>query len=246
MGPDVKVALKIQSLDLRITELKREIAQLPKHIAEIEKQLVAHERRLEVDQAAMAANEKERRKLEGDIKSFEEKTSKLKNQMLQASTNEQYKAFQNEIRFAEESIRKSEDRILELMEESETLAEAVEKAESALKAEKQEVQREAESARERTAADEKELAEKLAERKGLVPELNPKIYDTYERIRKRFGLPVLTEGNSGRCSACNIALRPQFFQDLKRANEPVRCENCWRLLYYHPTIDVEAEQAPAS
>ena len=47
--------------------------------------------------------------------------SKLKNQMLGAKTNEQYKAFQNEIAYAEGEIRESEDRILDLMEQSELL-----------------------------------------------------------------------------------------------------------------------------
>jgi predicted nucleic acid-binding Zn-ribbon protein len=166
--------------------------------------------------------------------------------MLDAKTNEQYKAFQHEIEFAESGIGKCEDRILELMEESEPLATAVAEAEKALEIEKKQVDQEADEARQRTAADESELADKLAQRKRLVGDLDPKIYANYERIRKRFGLPVLAEGNTGRCGACNIAMRPQFFQDLKRASEPVRCENCHRLLYYHPDIDVEAEQAQAN
>ena len=41
--------------------------------------------------------------------------------MLQAKTNEQYRAFQNEIGYCETEIRKSEDRILDLMGEAEPL-----------------------------------------------------------------------------------------------------------------------------
>ena len=39
--------------------------------------------------------------------------------MLGAKTNEQYRAFQNEIGFCEQAIRKAEDRILDLMAEGE-------------------------------------------------------------------------------------------------------------------------------
>ena len=105
---------------------------MPVHIAEIEKKLVSHERKLEADRAALSANQKERKKCEGDIQMQEQKISKLKDQMLQAKTNDQYRAFQNEIDFCQNEIRKFEDRILELMGESEPLDKNVKAAEVAL------------------------------------------------------------------------------------------------------------------
>jgi hypothetical protein len=243
MGPEIELALKLQNLDKRIDELEKEIATLPKHIAGIEKQLTSHQRRLEADQAALAGNEKSRRKLESTIQTFEEKISKLKNQMLDATTNEQYRAFQHEIGFCETEISKAEDRVLELMEESEALSENVEKAEVALKREKQQVDAEKQEARQRTAADQTELAAAVAEREAAASGLPVKILRSYERSRKKFGYPVLAEGVNGRCSACNIALRPQFFQDLRHSTEPLLCESCGRLLYYHPVIDAETEAA---
>ncbi len=77
-----------------------------------------------------------------DIQVQEQKISKLKDQMLGAKTNEQYRAFQNEIDFCQKEIRKAEDRILELMGESEPLDKNVKAAELALKAEKAEVEKE--------------------------------------------------------------------------------------------------------
>ena len=77
--------------------------------------------------------------------------------MLGAKTNEQYKAFQHEIEYLQNEIRTAEDRILELMSESESLDVAVKKAEVALKEEKQLVEAEKSRARERTAADQAQL-----------------------------------------------------------------------------------------
>ena len=76
MHPDIHLVTKLQSLDSRIEELKKEISALPRHVAEIEKALGAHTRRLEADQAALAANQKERKKLEGDIQVQELKASR--------------------------------------------------------------------------------------------------------------------------------------------------------------------------
>lgn len=238
MTPEIQAVIHLQELDHRCRDLRTEIAALPKHIAEIEKALVSHQRKLEADQAALVANEKERRKRETDIKGFEQKISHLKEQMLQARTNEQYRAFQNEISFAEGEIGKAEDGILDLMGESEPLETNVHAAEAALAQEKKQVEAESAEARKRTEADKKELARLLDERKRIVASLDKRAYSTYERIRKKYNGIAIAEGTDGTCSACHIALRPQFHQELKMGDKLMTCESCGRLLYYHASIDV--------
>src|SRR5438128_8046632 len=173
--------IRLQKIDNRMADLAREIATLPKHSAEIQKKLISHERKLEADRAALSANQKERKKCEGDIQMQEQKISKLKDQMLQAKTNEQYRAFQNEIDFCLKEIRRLEDRILELMGESEPLDKNVKAAEIALKQEKAQVEAEKQEARERTAVDQKAAAELQAQRAGIVKEMTPAVYQRYEK-----------------------------------------------------------------
>ena len=248
MLPDLKAAIRLQEIDSRAAELTREIASLPAHIAEIEKKLIAHEKKLDADRAALSANQKERKKCEADIQGQEQKISKLKDQMLQAKTNEQYRAFQNEIEFCQKEIRKFEDRILELMGESEPLDKNVKAAEAALKSEKAQVEKEKQQARERTAADQKQLDELKKERAGHVAEMTPATYQRYERVRKgRRGIAV-AEAVDGRCTACNMTMRLQFYQDLKKGDQVMACESCQRILYYNPPASLEdltGEAAPA-
>src|SRR5689334_6709877 len=209
MLPDLSFTIRLQDIDNRLGELAREIAALPRHIAEIEKKLVSHERKLEADRAALSANQKERKSAEGDIQMQEQKIAKLKDQMLQAKTNDQYRAFQHEIEYCQKEIRKSEDRILELMGESEPLDRNVKAAEAALKSEKGQVEAEKQQARERTAVDQKASADLDAERAGVVAGMAKTTYQLYERVRKpRKGIGV-AEAIDGRCSACNMAMRLQ-------------------------------------
>src|ERR1700730_10309126 len=186
MTVEIEQVTRLQSLDMKIAELEREVATLPKHIAQIERTLDSHLRRLEGDRAALTANLKERKQLEDDVKVENQKISKLKDQMLGAKTNEQYRAFQHEITFCEDAIRKAEDRILDLMAEAEPLDVNVKKPEAALKEEKQQVEAEKTRARERTAVDQKQLEQLLAERKVLVCALKPQTLSAYERIRKKW------------------------------------------------------------
>ena len=243
MLQDLALALRLQALDRKIVSLESEIATLPKHIAEIEKRLESHTRRLEADRAALAANQRDRKKLEGDIQVHDQKISKLKDQTLQAKTNEQYRAFQNEISYAETEIRKAEDKILDLMEQSEPLDKNVKTAEAALKVEQQHVEAEKKRARDRTAIDEKELATDRVERQSIVAQMEPKFYTEYERIRKKTKNTPIADATEGRCDACQISLRPQFFQDLRRGDKIMFCESCGRILTYNPVVDVSSDVA---
>lgn len=239
MHPDTHLVIQLQSLDQRAAALEKEVSALPKQIAAIEKALDGHLRKLEADKAALTGNQKERKRIEGDIQMNEQKISKLRDQMLGAKTNEQYRAFQHEIEFLEKEIRKCEDRILELMTESERLDANVKKAEAALKEEKQVVEGEKAKARERTAVDQAQLDQIKAERNEAAAKLPRATLDAYTRISKKRNGVAVAEAIGGRCSACQITLRPQYSQDLRRGDKLMFCESCGRILYYNPPVNVE-------
>jgi predicted nucleic acid-binding Zn-ribbon protein len=239
MHPDTHLVIQLQSLDQKIAALEKEIAALPKHIATIEKALESHNRKLEADRAALSANLKDRKKLEGDILVHQQKISKLKDQMLGAKTNEQYKAFQHEIEYIDKEIRKAEDRILELMGESEPLDANVKKAEVALKEEKVVVEEEKTRARKRTAEDQGFLDAHRGQRAEVVAKLPKATVSLYDRIRVKLGGVTIAEVVNSRCQACQITIRPQYLQDLRKGTELMRCEQCGRFLYINPPVSFE-------
>jgi predicted nucleic acid-binding Zn-ribbon protein len=239
MLPDIQHAIRLQILDDRVSALTKEIGALPKLIAEIEKKLESHQRRLDLDKAALLANQKDRKRLEGEIQSHDQKISKLKSQMMDAKTNDQYRAFQKEIEFAGQETRKAEDRILELMTEAEPLDTNVKAAEAALAAERKQVESEKSGARESTAKDQKEIDTLKTERATIVAQMTPSVVSNYDRIRKGRAGVGITEVSGGRCGRCNIILRPQFLQDLKKGETIMTCESCGRILYYNPARTVD-------
>jgi predicted nucleic acid-binding Zn-ribbon protein len=246
MLPDIERAIRLQILDDRTAVLTKEISALPKHISEIEKKLDNSQRRLEHDKAALAANQKDRKHFEAEIQTNEQKISKLKTQMMDAKTNDQYRAFQHEIDFCTQEIARYEDRILELMTGSDPLEKNVKAAEAALATEKKQVDAEKVAARERTAADQKEIDALTRERKQLLAEMTPKVAFEYERIRKGRAGVAIAEVLQGRCSKCNIVLRPQFLQELKRGDNIMVCESCKRMLYWNPpqgVVDLAGDSA---
>jgi hypothetical protein len=243
MAPDLNRVIQLQDLDDRITELRREIASLPKHIAHLEKTLETHLRKVEADRAALTANQRERRQLEVEVQAHEQKISKLKDQQMEARTNEQYAAFKKEIEFCETAIHKHEDRILDRMSEAENLERNLKSAEADLARERQQVEAEKEQARRRTAEDQKNLAELEGQRKQTVAALAADVYAAYERIRKKRRGPAVAAAADGRCLGCNLALRLQFFQDVKRGDQVMFCHSCGCILYYVPPESEEPAEA---
>jgi len=243
MHPDVGKTLHLQELDRTISELRREIASFPKHIAEIEKALGSHLKKLEAGKGVLAANQRERKKLEGDGKDQQQKISKLKDQMLSAKTNEQYRAFQKEIEYCETEIRKSEDRSLQLMEEAENLAKDVKADELALADEKRSVDELKKEVGARADRAKTDLARFVAERAGLAASISKPLLTTYERLHKRMhDGRVVAKVTDSTCMGCNITIRPQYLADLKLGSEILACENCRRILYIDvEPIDVEAQ-----
>jgi predicted nucleic acid-binding Zn-ribbon protein len=239
MLPDIQHAIRLQILDDRTGELAKEVAALPRHIAEIEKKLEGQTRRVEHDRAAQTANQKERKRLEGEIQVQEQKISKLKGQMMEAKTNEQYRIFQHEIDFCGQEIRKHEDRILELMTESEPLDKNVKSAEAELAKQKKDVEAEKGKAQERTSADQKEMNALAEERKTIVVAMTPRIASEYERIRKGRAGVAIAEVVGNRCGKCNIIIRPAIMQQLKIGDSIIVCENCKRMIYWNPPKSAE-------
>jgi uncharacterized protein len=125
------------------------------------------------------------------------------------------------------------------MAESEALDQNVKKADAALKEEKTVVDGEKRRTRERTASDQAELDKLRAERQGAAAKLPAPVRAMYDKINKKWHGSVIAEALGGRCSACQLVIRPQHMQDIKRGEELKTCENCGRFLFYNPPVHIE-------
>jgi hypothetical protein len=55
----------------------------------------------------------------------------------------------------------------------------------------------------------------------------------FDRLVRSRGV-ALAEAREQRCTACQVLLRPQAFNELRIENKIVICESCSRILYYDP------------
>jgi len=234
MTSDLQNLIDLQALDSRIAALRSEIAALPKHVALIEAKLAGSKARVDSAHAAAKADETAKRKHESDIQDQQQKISKYRDQSLNVKTNDEYRALMHEIKFAEDKIAASEDKILELMLAADDRKASLKVAEAELKADTAENDKEKEEARLRTAADEKELAELTAKRTELRASVTEDALRHYDRVLKLRGSAMSAVHDDQMCSACSVMLRPQVLQDVMKNDQVLTCDTCKRILYYVP------------
>jgi predicted nucleic acid-binding Zn-ribbon protein len=234
MTSDLQNLIELQAIDSRITALRAEIAALPKHVALIEAKLAGSKAKVDSAHAAAKADETAKRKHESDIQDQQQKISKYRDQSLNVKTNDEYRALMHEIKFAEDKIAASEDKILELMLAADDRKATLKTAEAELKADTAENDKEKEEARLRTAADEKELAELAGKRTELRNGVSEDALRHYDRVLKLRGTAMSAVHDDQMCSACSVMLRPQVFQDIMKNDEVLTCDTCKRIFYYVP------------
>src|SRR6202050_4555653 len=244
MLPEIENLLRLQDADKEIRRLQDEVAELPKRVAAIERKLAGTKAGLEAAQAAVKADGATRRKYDTSISDLRGKISKYRDQSLDVKTNEQYKALLHEIQFAEKEIAATEDKILEIMVSADARDKEVKAAQAELKAETAEIEKEKADARQRTAEDEKLLAEWNAKRDQMRSGVDADLLRHYERVSKFRGTGI-SEVRDEKCTACQVKLRPQTYNEVRSGTQTIVCDSCQRILYFN-AADALAAQAPGA
>jgi uncharacterized protein len=231
MNPDLQNLIELDRISQEITRLLDEIALLPKRVTEIEAKLATAKGQVEAAKASIKTQESEKRSLESEIQGWQQKISKFREQSNSVKTNEQYKALMHEIEFAEKQIGACEEKILLGMEGAESFNAALKTAESELKSEMSAIEKEKEHARKVTAEDEARLSELRRAQSELKSKIEPSTLAHFERIaHKRKG--AIAEAIGQKCTACNVMMRPQKYNELMSQSHLITCDSCGRILFH--------------
>ena len=231
MNPDLRNLIALQDLELKITSLQKQTSDIPDIITNLETELdriqTAYQQR--VDHAKELSNQ--RRTLEGQVDLLQEKLSRLKDQLMAVKTNKEYTAMLHEIQAAEDRIRSEEDKILEVMEETEGKEAELKAAEQEMHEQSVELKERIRKTQESAPVMEAELSRLTEEKAAVESQIEHELLDRYRLIAKARKGVALAEAKDELCSACHVRIRPQMYAELLRTESIYFCDSCSRILF---------------
>ena len=244
MHPDLQHLIHLQELDSAAERQRRRAADIPTLQAALDARLAERTAAVEGVKARIAACQAARREIEKDLAVVQGRLSKYKNQLMEVKTNKEYQAMQKEMSVAEHEIGDHETRMLERMEEADTLAAELKAAEAALKSEQAEIARERQALdaeRESTAAD---LQRTTEERVVVAAQVSREALAIFERVAHGRKGQAMAEARDGLCTVCHVRLRPQVFNQARRNDSIIQCDSCTRILYFVPVRRPSRRSSP--
>jgi uncharacterized protein len=241
MNPDLERLVHLQRAETDLKRVEGELGEIPGQKALLETRLTDERGRLDAVREALAASQKARRQLEGELQDLETKRSRYKGQLMDVKTNKEYTAMLHEIESVEREIRGREDLVLGEMEKAETLAADLKAEEGAFKEVEGRHRDEGRALDGRAETLTGELTRLAAERDGVALTVPQDLRELFHRVAKLRGAAVAV-ASDGMCQLCHMKLRPQMYLDLKHNDEIVQCPACSRILFYEPPVPVVAPQ----
>jgi len=245
MNVDLERLIALQQQDLEGKRLRAELAEAPKWVATAEAALKKAQSALAAAEDALKKEEVLRRSQERDVAERRGKIQRLSKQMETATSAAQITALEHEIKFGEDAIRGLEDEEIASMERTDQQDAARAAGLAAVASATAKLAGERERSAATIARDTEELKAVEAQRATLRAAIAESLLAQYDRVAKARGTG-LSEGVDHKCSACQMMMRPQRWNDFTdRANDSIfTCESCGRLLYWDPRRDAPVDWKP--
>lgn len=223
--------LSLQQLDDKLSALGKKKKEIPERILSMERAFEEERRQLEEYRQHRKEASLRQRSLEKELQENAEERKKGQKRRLEVKTNEEYKALLKEEEYAEQANSETEDKILVLYEEIDSLEKALKEKEKSIRESERKLQEQKEQLKREIHDIDKELQFLQYERKSVCAELRPEVLEDYEKIRARRSGQAVVRVRKEVCPGCHMQVPPQTINEVLQTGEIRHCQYCLRILY---------------
>lgn len=223
---------QIQKIDLKILEIENKNKDCPAEIEKSQEEVENYKGLLDVLEESVKELEQRKKALEGDIELSEEKIKVWQDQLSQAKSEKEYRAFLKEIDGSKKENGKREEDILEIMEKIEESKNSLKEKEEALSESLNKFEDIRKENKKKMKIMEKELIKINKSRSELANEIKPDFLHKYESVRRGKKRIAVVSAKDGICLGCHMSLPPQVFIHVLKKDMLVNCPFCRRILFW--------------
>ena len=238
MNPELSQLLSLQEADLEIKRMAEEIALLPERQQMIEAQFAESVKEHSDLKAEHDAALILRIRLEADLSAEQQKNEKFRADLMKARNEKEYATAVREIDASKKAISTFETELLKLMEKIETLDTSLKERSPDIEIRRTELDRQLDEITASVTASQTRLDVLLHDRETMYKTLSVNVRAIYDRVSRLRGGVVLAEAKDYSCQACRMKIRPQVFNDIRRGDTIIPCENCGRVLFFRMSAGV--------
>lgn len=232
MLPELEHLITLQRIENRAAAARARADRIPALAENLDARLDESAAEVAGAERRYGALKADRNVLEKELALVQTRLSRFRDQLMAVKTNREYQAMQVEIAGAEAEVGRLEDRILERMLEADELTAEIRRAEQRLAEARAAVEAER-AALERERGDlRKEIEQLDADRTAQVGALAPRSLSLFRTVAEHRNGVAVVEARDGRCSSCQVRLRPQLFNHVRLNESVIQCESCQRILYF--------------
>jgi hypothetical protein len=223
--------IDLQAVDSEIYRLKKERQEKPQQIAELQKKFQDKKDNLKILEEKTKALQVKIKDSELELQTKEGNIDKAQTQLYQIKTNKEYQAKLVEIEGLKADKSVIEENIIKILDDIDRAKIDIEKEKAILAEEEKRFNEQKQQVEGRIKEIEDRLSQLDAKRKQILPDIDKKILDQYERILvNREGLALVSVNNFS-CQGCFMNVPPQVVNEIKKKEKLVICEVCSRILY---------------
>lgn len=230
--PSLRDLYDLQQLDWDIQKREEELADIRVRVADDSRRLNA-KRQLDALETRLADLARPRRQTENNIQDIERRIAAIDVRLYDGSVTNprELEAYQEERANMSGNRADEEDKLLELMIETDDTQALLDKAREIFERIDGERSRELESLKARHAQVSSELPEFKERRGELVSEQAPMTLAIYEQVRQlRGGQGAALVDRRGLCQGCRLVIPTTELQRVRTGDEIVQCGSCSRIL----------------
>ncbi len=227
----LKVLFQLQGNDSQIYGFNEEKNSVPKEIETLKLAFEEKKNHLAEQEKKNLELLKAKKDAELELAGKEEVTKKFQAQLYSLKTNKEYNTMLAQIQDSKADASRVEDKILEIMDKTESSNKNFEEAKKQLAEEEKIFNTEKKRVDDRLKEIENKISQLDVQRKQILPELDKKILSQYNRIlENRQGLAIV-EAKNNTCMGCNMFVPAQAHNLIKMYDRIVTCEVCNRILF---------------